>query len=103
MAPEALAGTTPQPSLDLWGLALVLYEAIAGRHPFAADDVPAVLAAAERAEVPDIRNYRPTCPVGLATFLRKSLSRKVAHRPASAAAMRTDLRRLRESTERSAH
>ena len=39
LAPEALAGSVPQPSFDLWGLALVLYEAIAGRHPFAADDV----------------------------------------------------------------
>ena len=66
MAPEALAGVAPQPSFDLWGLALVLYEAIAGCHPFAANDVAAVLAAAERADVPDIRNYRPTCPIGLA-------------------------------------
>ena len=103
MSPEALAGTTPQPSFDLWGLALVLYEAIAGRHPFAADDVAAVLAAAERADVPDIRNYRPTCPVGLAAFLRDALSRKVAQRPASAGAMRTDLRRLHASVDQRAH
>ena len=66
LAPEALAGIKPQPSFDLWGLALVLYEAIAGRHPFAADDVRTVLAAAERAGVPDIRDYRPKCPAGLA-------------------------------------
>ena len=103
MAPEALAGTPPQTSFDLWGLALVLYEAIAGRHPFAADEVATVLAAAERADVPDIRNYRPTCPVGLAAFLRESLSRRVTQRPASAGAMRTELRRLRENVEQRAH
>ena len=103
LAPEALAGITPQPSFDLWGLALVLYEAIAGRHPFAADDVAAVLAAAERADVPDIRDYRPTCPVGLASFLRDALSLNVTRRPASARAMRTELFRLRRSVEAPAH
>ena len=103
LAPEALAGITPQPSFDLWGLALVLYEAIAGRHPFAANDAAAVLAAAERADVPDIRDYRPTCPVGLAAFLRNALSPNVTRRPASAGGMRTELRRLRESIEQRAH
>ena len=99
LAPEALAGITPQPSFDLWGLALVLYEAVAGRHPFAAADVGTVLAAAERAGVPDIRDYRPTCPVGLAAFLRDALSPNIARRPESAGAMRSGLHRLRASIQ----
>ena len=103
LAPEALAGSTPQPSFDLWGLALVLYEAIAGRHPFAADDVGTVLAAAERAGVPDIRDYRPTCPIGLASFLRNALSPNITARPESAGAMRCELHRLRTSVQAHAH
>ena len=103
LAPEALAGIKPQPSFDLWGLALVLYEAIAGRHPFAADDVRTVLAAAERAGVPDIRDYRPTCPVGLAAFLRDALSPNITGRPESAGAMRSELSRLRASIQAHAH
>ena len=103
LAPEALAGTTPQPSFDLWGLALVLYEAIAGHHPFAHDDVRTVLDAAERAGVPDVRDYRPTCPVGLAAFLREALSRNIAMRPGSASAMRSGLQRLRASIPEHAH
>ena len=99
LAPEALAGIKPQPSFDLWGLALVLYEAIAGRHPFAADDVRTVLAAAERAGVPDIRHYRPTCPFGLASFLRDALSPTITRRPESAGAMRSELRQLRTSIQ----
>ena len=95
LAPEALAGVTPQPSFDLWGLALVLYEAIAGRHPFAGDDVRTVLAAAKRAGVPDVRDYRPACPGDLAAFLRAALSPNVAQRPESAGAMRSELHRLR--------
>ena len=103
LAPEALAGITPQPSFDLWGLALVLYEAVAGRHPFANDDVRIVLAAAERADVPDIRDYRPTCPMGLAVFLRHALSPNIMRRPESARAMRTGLQRLRTSIPEHAH
>ena len=97
LAPEALAGIMPQPSFDLWGLALVLYEAVAGRHPFANDDVRTVLAAAERADVPDIRDYRPTCPFGLASFLRDALSPSITRRPETAGAMRSALHRLRAS------
>ena len=100
LAPEALAGSAPRPSFDLWALALVLYEAIAGRHPFAADDGGAVLAAVERADVPDIRDYRPTCPAGLAAFLRDALSRDIARRLATAAAMRDELHLLRGSRRR---
>ena len=103
LAPEALAGSTPQPSFDLWGLALVLYEAIAGRHPFAAEDVGTVLAAAERADVPDIRDYRPTCPFGMASFLRDALSPNITRRPESAGAMRSELYRLRASIQAHAH
>ena len=103
LAPEALAGSLPQPSFDLWGLALVLYEAIAGRHPYAGDDVATVLAAAERAGVPDIRDYRPTCPFGLASFLCNALSPNIARRPETAGAMRTELHRLRTSVRAHAH
>ena len=102
LAPEALAGVAPQPSFDLWALALVLYEALAGCHPFAADDVSAVLAAVERADVPDIRDYLPTCPTRLAAFLRDALSRNITRRPESASAMRTELRRLRASVQQHA-
>ncbi len=103
LAPEALAGAVPQPSFDLWGLALVIYEALAGRHPFAAGDTATVLAAVERATVPDIRDYRPTCPSGLAAFLRDALSSSIARRPRSANAMRDELHRLRGTIPQHAH
>ncbi len=103
LAPEALAGIAPQPSFDLWGLALVLYEAIAGHHPFAADDVVTVLAAAERGGVSDIRDHRPTCPAGVAAFLRDALSPNVAQRPENAGAMRSELHRLRADIPEHVH
>ena len=103
LAPEALAGVPPHPSFDLWGLALVLYEALAGRNPFAAEDSASVLAAVERAGVPDMRDYRPTCPAALAGFFRDALSRSVSRRPGSAGTMRSALRELRSSVQEPAH
>ena len=103
LAPEALAGIAPQPSFDLWGLALVLYEAVAGHHPFAATDVGTVLAAAQRGGVPDIRDYRPTCPAGLATFLRGALSPNMTQRPESADVMRSQLHHVRAGIPEHAH
>ena len=103
LAPEALAGVTPQPSFDLWGLALVLYEALAGRHPFAAEDSATVLAAVESARVPDVRDYRPNCPAGLAVLLQNALSRSLPRRPPSASAMRAGLRRLQDAVPQHVH
>ena len=103
LAPEALAGVSPQSSFDLWALALVIYEAVAGRHPFAAADVKGVLAAAARGCVPDVREYRSTCPTGLADFLGDALSPTRSRRPESAAAMREALRRVRDSIPARAH
>jgi len=34
MAPEQLAGGTPQPAWDLWALAVLAYEMLTGTHPF---------------------------------------------------------------------
>ena len=81
LAPEALAGAKPQPSFDLWGLALALYEALAGRHPFAAADVGTVLAAAERGSVPDVRDYRPH----LSRRVGDILARRVVAEPGATA------------------
>ncbi len=103
LAPEALAGIAPQTSFDLWGLALVLYEAVAGHHPFAAADVATVLAAAERGGVPDIRDYRPACPAGLAKFLQGALSPNMTQRPESAGVMRSQLHHVRADIPEHAH
>ena len=104
LAPEALAGSMPQPSFDLWGLALVLYEAVAGHHPFAAQDVGTVLAAAERAGVPDIRDYRPdVSPSAWRLSCATHCPPNITRRPESAGSMRNELHRLRASGQAHAH
>lgn len=95
LSPEALAGSPPQESFDLWSLNLVLYEAIAGRHPLAGRSVPEVVEAIQRLVVPDVRDARPECPAPVAAFLNDALSLVPARRPATAADLRTALRALR--------
>ncbi len=95
LSPEALGGSPPRESFDLWSLHMVLYEAIAGRHPFANRSVTQVVEAIQHTPVPDIRDVRPDCPAAVAAFLNDALSRVAARRPAAAADVRTALRALR--------
>ncbi len=95
LSPEALAGSPPQESFDLWSLNLVLYEAIAGRHPLAGRSVPEVVEAIQRQVVADVRDARPECPAPVAAFLNDALSLVPTRRPATAADLRTALRSLR--------
>jgi Protein kinase domain/GAF domain len=74
--PEATA-TAPCPQFDLWSLALVLYEALAGERPIPSG------AAASRA-VPDIRRYRREVPRELADVFANALHLDIERRPRSA-------------------
>ncbi|MBL8139041.1 MAG: protein kinase [Acidobacteria bacterium] len=95
LSPEALAGAPPREAFDLWSLHMVLYEAIAGRHPFAGRSVPDVVEAIQRTTVSDIRDVRRDCPAPVAAYLNDALSRVADRRPAAAADVRTALRALR--------
>ena len=57
-SPEVLAMQPADRLSDLWALALVLYEAIAGRNPMASDSVIETVERIRGAVVPDLRQ----CP-----------------------------------------
>jgi hypothetical protein len=95
LSPEALAGSTPEPSFDLWSLSLVLYEALAGRHPLGGESVADVVRRTRHDPIPDVRDLRSDCPAAVAAFLNDALSRVPSRRPATAAELRTRLRELR--------
>ena len=97
LSPEALAGHAPEASFDLWSLSMVLYEAFAGRHPFAGDTVVDVVKKIQQGTIPDVRHFRADCPGAFAAFLNDALSPVAARRPATAAALRTRLRWLQKT------
>ncbi len=91
LSPEAIAGREPEPAWDVWALSLVLYEAIAGRHPFSAPSIPAVLDNITRTRVPDIRRFRPDCPESIARTFSSFLNPDGNDRPRSAIALQEQL------------
>ncbi len=74
---------------------MVLYEALAGRHPWGGRAVPDVVHAIQHHALPGLRELQPGCPAAVAAFLADALSLDPARRPASAAELRTALRALR--------
>ncbi len=84
MSPEALAGVAPDVGFDLWGLSVTLFEAVAGRNPFAAVNRFESAQLISRGTLPEIRTLRAGCPEALAVFLHDSLSLDRRRRPPSA-------------------
>jgi len=94
MSPEATLGHSPDPSFDLWGLCLVLYEAIAGRHPLAGEHRSGTRDRVVAAKFPDLRELRPDCPEEVADFFKQALHRRVTYRPRTASELGRRLREL---------
>ena len=94
LAPETLHTRVPSISMDLWALAIVLYEAICGRNPMLRATLADTLETVSRGAVPDIRQYAPACPENLANFLKQALSLDQWRRPQNAVDFRTGLERL---------
>lgn len=96
LSPEALSGDSPGIDGDLWSLAVVLYESIAGKNPFQKPG------GAARTAAPDIREFRPSCPEGAAEFFRWTLSPSRSERPSNVREVRRRLYDLLASAEASA-
>jgi tRNA A-37 threonylcarbamoyl transferase component Bud32 len=91
LSPEALAGAPPSPLNDLWALHVVLWEALAGRHPCAGMRLAAALRIIAAGELPDVRRVRPDCPAPVGELLAAGLRCKPRQRLPSAAAVRQAL------------
>ncbi len=85
MSPEAIAMESPGPTVDLWSLAVTMYEALTGKNPFRAPSVVETVKLVMIGEVPDARDLRPDCPPAIAQFLATALARNRHHRPQTAA------------------
>jgi len=101
MAPEALRGEPPAPSFDLWSLALVLFEALAGVHPFKAESIDEITRRIASTSIPDLASIRPELPPAIAGFFRAALAHNVRQRPATAQKMREQLLAMAPSLESS--
>ncbi len=86
MSPEQLRGEPLTPASDMFCLGLCLYEATAGRHPFASHFVAEVTERIRNADVPPLRRLRPDVPEPLADLLGSLLAKTPEQRPSAAEA-----------------
>lgn len=87
MSPEQLAGGPITPRTDLWGLGVVLHEALTGRPPYPSS-TPIELAEAQRAGPPSLVGV----DLALAGVVRACLSIDPADRPLHAGVLASTLR-----------
>jgi hypothetical protein len=92
LSPEVLAGDSPGPAADVWALSVVLFQALAGYHPFL-DEERTV--ARIRAGFRDAARLRACVQPPIANLLCGLLSATPADRPATAAEFRDRLEGVR--------
>ncbi len=97
MSPETVQLKPPDASVDLWALALVLYESIGGSHPMRAPSAFETMARIAKAQVPDVRGDRPDCPPAIAAFLQRALHADIRRRPGTARELRLELQAMQET------
>jgi GAF domain-containing protein len=84
MSPEALNGSRSDESFDLWSLSVVIFEAIAGRHPFEQSTGTATYQAIRASRMLDLRQVRPGCSDRVIELFSLALAADRARRPSTA-------------------
>src|SRR6478736_1306112 len=94
MAPEQLEGASPSPGMDIYALAAVAFEMLAGQKA-RPESNPLALAHAISTQPPaDLRDFSPQVPAAAAAVLQRGMSADPRDRPATAGEL---VGRLREA------
>jgi len=86
MAPEQLRGEPVHPSWDLWALAVVAYEMVAGVHPFAGATAVDCQFAILAGRYTPLTAHLPQAPEGWQRLFTRAFALEPARRPSSARA-----------------
>ena len=93
MAPEQFGGVVDHRA-DIYSLGVILFELVTGRRPFQGHDFTAVVLNRLSDAAPSASDIEPSVPRDLSALIGRCLSRDRAERPASAAAIKTELEQI---------
>jgi serine/threonine protein kinase len=96
MAPEQLDGTDATPATDVYALAAVAYEMLAGRPAYRGATPVEIAHAVVRGAPPDLRECWPEAPPAASEALRHGMAFEASARPRSASAFVDELERALE-------
>ncbi|MCC6647566.1 MAG: protein kinase [Polyangiaceae bacterium] len=91
MSPEAAQGLPVGPAGDVYSIAVVLFELLAGRAPFESDSAVGYLLAHTSQRPPGLAELAPEVPAAIAAVVDRALSKSPADRPADARALGGEL------------
>jgi Protein kinase domain len=88
ISPERLQGQAASPASDVWSVGVMLWEALAGRHPFWA---PSLLATSKKIEAgaPTLAKARPDLPKPLVAAVARALHPAPMERPSASELAKT--------------
>lgn len=93
MAPEQVQGLPIDHRVDLYALGVVLFEMLAGRPPFVADEAMALLLHHIQSPVPSLSQFVPGISPSLEAVVSKALAKSPEHRYENISLFWHDLRR----------
>ena len=100
MSPEQARGEQLDARTDIFSLGLVLYEMLAGRHPYAYPDDDEILDALKSEdEVPAVTRVNDAIPAALDRIVTRSLKKKREERYSSVSEMLSELEQLQSLIE----
>ena len=94
MAPEQLLGADTDTRSDIFAFGIVLYEMLAGLHPYRGTSQNATVASILRDTPAPVTQYQDLLPTSATTMLDRLLEKEPDQRHQSFAHVRTDLKRL---------
>jgi tetratricopeptide (TPR) repeat protein len=102
MAPEQLEGREPGPAVDVYALAAVCFETLAGRRPREGKTPMQIVHSIATSPPPDLRDHWPAASPAVAEVLKRAMARDPEERPKSAGELGTRLARALEEAPRTA-
>jgi serine/threonine protein kinase len=91
LAPETALGEEVDAQADVFAVGIMLWEMIAGRRLFLAESDWATVQLVQKAQIPSLREFAPSCPQDLEQLILKALAKDKRARYATAEELAQDI------------